>query len=217
MSELTVLHHKQTTIAIDAEGMVNASLLAKQFGRTPVEFIMLDDNQPAFAQIAEHNGRPLRSHWQDSQVRLRCKPEYLRALTAVGIIRHVAGTPGGHVAAAPGVGGNGVYNHDAGLWVHPALAVGLARWLECRGEDWKPSPLAECVEQALAEPNGCQPCPIESAPPKSAADSFAGAVDARTLENLREVDQILINCNLSFSERQQTLQARLEQQARRES
>lgn len=216
MSDLTVLHHKQTTVVIDADGMVNASLLAKQYGRNPIEYIMLDGTQPTIAQVAECNGRPMRKQWQDSRVRQRCKPEYLRALLAAGITRHVAGTPGGHMTAAPNAGGNGVYNHDAGLWVHPALAAGLARWLECRGDDWKPSPLAEFVKQALAGREIGKPSTRESTAPNSAADSFADTVDAQTLENLRQLDHILIGGGVSFSERRQTLQARLEQQARRE-
>lgn len=35
MNNLTVLHHKQTLIAIDADGMLSAELLAKQFDRSP--------------------------------------------------------------------------------------------------------------------------------------------------------------------------------------
>lgn len=213
---LTILHHDRVTIAIDAEGLINASLLAKQFGRNPIEFIMLDGNQRTIAQVAERNGHPLRDHWQNNQVRLRNKPEYLRALTAARIIRHAAGTPGGHVAAAPNAGGGGIYNNDAGLWVHPSLAVGLARWLECRGEDWKPSPLAEFVEQALAGREIDKPSPLDTAAPKSAADSFTDMVDAQTLANLNQMDQILIDGGLSFSERHQTLQARLEQHAKQE-
>ena len=46
----------------------------------------------------------MRERWQDSRVRQRCKPEYLRTLLAAGITRHVAGTPGGHMAAAPNAG-----------------------------------------------------------------------------------------------------------------
>nr|WP_298168327.1 KilA-N domain-containing protein [uncultured Pseudomonas sp.] len=214
MSILTALHHKQITVAIDAEGMLNATLLAKQFGRNPIEFIMLDGNQLTIAQVAERNGHPLRDQWQNNQVRLRNKPEYLRALTTARIIRHAAGTPGGHVAAAPNTGGNGIYNYDAGLWVHPSLAVGLARWLECRGEDWKPSPLAEFVEQALAGRGTGKPSQVESAAPKSAADSFSDMVDAQTLTNLRQMDQLLIDGGLPFSERHQTLQARLDQHAK---
>lgn len=212
---LTVLNHDRVTIAIDAEGLINASLLAKQFGRNPVEYILLDGNQLIIAQVAERNGRPLRDQWQNNQVRLRNKPEYLRALTAARIIRHAAGTPGGHVAAAPNAGGNGIYNHDAGLWVHPSLAVGLARWLECRGEDWKPSPLAEFVEQALAGREIGKPSPLDSAAPKSAADSFTSMVDAQTLANLRRMDRLLIDGGLPFSERHQTLQARLDQHAKK--
>lgn len=212
-----IVHHlKQTALVIDADGMVNASLLAKQYGRNPIEYIMLDGTQPTIVQVAEGNGSPMRQQWQDSRVRQRCKPEYLRTLLAAGITRHVAGTPGGHMAAAPNAGGNGVYNHDAGLWVHPALAAGLARWLECRGEDWKPSPLADFVKQALAGREVGKSSTCDSAAPNSAADTFADTVDAQTLENLRAMDQILIGGAVSFSERRQTLQTRLEQQARRE-
>lgn len=224
MSALTVLHYKQITVVIDAEGLINASLLAKQFGRNPIEFIMRDDNQLVIAQVAERNGHPLRDQWKSNQVRQRNKPEYLRALTAAQIIRHAAGTPGGHVAAAPNAGGNGIYNHDAGLWVHPALAVGMARWLECRGEDWKPSPLAEFVELVLAERTGGNTSTSQSAHPvqesggklavPSAADSFSDMVDAQTLTNLRQMDQLLIDGGLPFSERHQTLQARLDQHAK---
>lgn len=211
---LTVHHHEQITVVIDADGLFNASLLAKQFGRNPVEYILLDDNQLVIAQVAERNGHPLHHQWQSNQVRLRNKPEYLRALTAARVIRHAAGTPGGHVAAAPNAGGNGIYNYGAGLWVHPSLAVGLARWIECRGEDWKPSPLAEFIEQALAGRQIDNPSPLDSAAPKSAADTFAGMVDAQTLANLRQIDQILIDGGTPFSERHPTLQARLDQHAK---
>lgn len=214
MSNLTVLHHKQTTVVIDADGMVNASLLAKQYGRNPVEYIMLDGNQSVIAQVAERSCKPLHPQWQDSKVRLRNKPDYLRALTVAAVIRHVAGTPGGHLEAAPGAGGNGTYNYAAGLWVHPALGKGLARWLECRGEHWKPSPLAEFVEQLLAGRDTKAINTPSNATPKSAADSFVDMVSAQTLANLRQMDQILIDGGVSFSERHQTLQARLEQQAR---
>lgn len=216
MSNLTVLHHKQTTVVIDADGMVNASLLAKQYGRNPVEYIMLDENQPIIAQIAERNGKPLPPQWQDSKVRLHSKPEYLRALTAVSVIRHVAGTPGGHLQAAPGAGGNGIYNYAAGLWVHHALGKGLARWLECRGKDWKPSPLAEFVEQVLVGHETTAGDLPSNVTPQSAADSFTGMVDAQTLENLRQLDHILIGGGVAFSDRHKTLHARLEQRAKQE-
>ncbi|WP_339732148.1 hypothetical protein [uncultured Pseudomonas sp.] len=217
MSNLTAQHHKQTAIVVDVDGMVNASLLAKQYGRNPVEYIMLDGNQPIIARVAEHSGKPLHPQWQDSKVRLRNKPEYLRALTAVSVIRYVAGTPGGHLEAAKGAGGNGIYNYAAGLWVHPALGKGLARWLECRGESWKPSPLAEFVEQVLV---GHETTAVElpsNVTPQSAADSFTGMVDAQTLENLRQLDHILIGGGVAFSDRHQTLHARLEQRAKREA
>ena len=212
-----IVHHlKQTALVIDADGMINASLLAKQFGRNPIEYIMLDGTQPTIVQVAEGNGSPMRERWQDSRVRQRCKPEYLRTLLAAGITRHVAGTPGGHLEAAPGAGGNGIYNYAAGLWVHHALGKGLARWLECRGQDHKPSPLADFVEQALAGCGVVELSQLDNAAPKSAAASFVDMVSAQTLSNLRQMDQILIDGGISFSERHQTLQARLEQQARQE-
>lgn len=217
MNGLTVLHHGRCVVALDSENMINASVLAKHHGRNPVEYLLAAGAQHAICQISDSKGARLSGKWRDSQVRSRHKPDYLRALESAGIIRRAAGDPGGHVAAGPGIAGNGIRNYAAGLWIHSVLATGLARWLECRGEDWKPSPLAELIEQVLTERRGTSASHTGTKAPESAADSFAGAVDARTLENLREVDQILINGNLSFSERQQTLQARLEQQARRES
>ncbi|WP_277372470.1 hypothetical protein [Pseudomonas sp. AA-38] len=201
-------------MAIDpADGMVNASLLVKRFsGRNPVEYLMLDGTQPTLASIAENNGKLLASHWQDGRLRSSRRPEFLRELTAVGIIRQTPGTVDGHKAAAPGVPGNGVRDFAPGLWLHHDLAAGLARWAECRGESWKPSPLAEFVKQALAEHAGGK-APSQKGAPESAAEAFAGLVNATTLQNLRAMDQILIEGGLSFSERQQTLHARLEQKA----
>lgn len=218
MSELIVHHHQQTTLAIDpADGMVNASLLVRRFsGRNPVELLMLDGTQPTLASLAENNGKPLASHWQDGRLRSSRRPEFLRELTAAGIIRQTPGTVGGHTAAAPGVAGNGIRDHDAGLWVHPDLAAGLARWAECRGESWRPSPLAEFVEQVLAQQTVGKASSQKGAP-ESAAESFAGLVDTATLQNLRTMDQLLIDGGLSLSARQQTLHARLEQGAKRDS
>lgn len=217
-NSLIIRHHQQTTLAIDpAYGMVNASLLVKCFsGRNPVEFLMLDYTQATLSSIAESNGKPLASHWQDGRLRSSRRPEFLRELTAAGIIRQTPGTVDGHKAAAPGVAGNGIRDHAAGLWAHPDLAAGLARWAECRGESWRPSPLAEFVEQVLAEQNGGKASSQKGAP-ESAAEAFAGLVSAATLQNLRAMDQLLIEGGLSFSERQQTLHARLEQGANRES
>ncbi|MGN0924415.1 hypothetical protein [Ectopseudomonas mendocina] len=218
MSEFTVHHHQQTTLAIDpADGMVNASLLVRRFsGRNPVEYLMLDGTQPTLASIAENNGKPLTSHWQDGRLRSSRRPEFLRELTAAGIMRQKPGTVDGHKAAAPGVAGNGVRDFVPGLWIHADLAAGLARWAECRGETWRPSPLAEFVEQVLAEQTGGTH-PSQHPEPESAAESFAGLVDAATLQNLRTMDQLLIDGGLSLSARQQTLHARLEQGVKRES
>lgn len=214
MSSLIIRHHQQTTLAIDpADGMVNASLLAKRFsGRNPVEYLMLDGTQPTLASIADNNGKPLASHWQDGRLRSNRRPEFLRELTAAGIMRQKPGTIDGHKAAAPGVAGNGVRNFVPGLWVHSDLAAGLARWAECRGESWRPSPLAEFVEQVLAEQTGGKASSQQGAP-KSAAEAFAGMVNAATLQNLRAMDQLMIDGGLPFTERQQTLHARLEQKA----
>lgn len=146
---MNILHHGRTTIAIDPEGMVNASLLAKHFGRRPEEYLLLPDSQQVIRQIAEHNGSSLHSQWQDTQLRRRHRPDFLRELTSAGVIRSVAGTVGSRVKNPRGSGGNGPINHDPGLWVDRLLAADLARWLECRGESWRPSPLAEVVENAL--------------------------------------------------------------------
>ncbi|APU29892.1 hypothetical protein UYA_09175 [Ectopseudomonas alcaliphila JAB1] len=218
MSELIVHHHQQTTLAIDpADGMVNASLLVKRFsGRNPVEYLMLDSTIPTLARIAETNSKPLASHWQNSRLRTSNRLDFLREITAVGIIRQTPGTVDGHKAAAPGVAGNGVRDFVPGLWVHSDLAAGLARWAECRGESWRPSPLAEFVEQVLAEQTGGK-ASTQKGSPESAAEAFAGLVNAATLQNLRAMDQLLIDGGLSLSERQQTLHARLEQGAKRES
>ncbi|PIA68476.1 hypothetical protein CDR19_21150 [Ectopseudomonas toyotomiensis] len=218
MSELIVHHHQQTTLAIDpSDGMVNASLLVKRFsGRNPVEFLMLDDTQPTLASLAENNGKPLASHWQDGRLRFSRRPEFLRELTAAGIMRQKPGTVDSHKAAAPGVAGNGVRDFVPGLWAHSDLAAGLARWAECRGESWRPSPLAEFVEQVLAEQAGGK-ASTQKGTPESAAEAFAGLVNAATLQNLRTMDQLLIDGGLSLSARQQTLHARLEQGAKRES
>ncbi|WP_296218652.1 hypothetical protein [Pseudomonas sp. UBA2684] len=214
---LTIHHHGQHVLAIDpVDGMVNASMLVKRFGQSVEEYLLLDGTQPTLVSIAERNGHPLPTQWHNNQIRARHKPDFLRTLAAAGIIRQVAGTVGGHAAAAPGAAGNGIRNHSPGLWLHPALAVDLARLAEIRGETWRPSPLAEFVEQALAGRDIDNPCSLDGAAPKSAADSFAGMVDAQTLANLRRMDQILTDGGLSFSERHQTLQARLEQQAPRE-
>lgn len=218
MSELIVHHHQQTTLAIDpADGMVNASLLVKRFsGRNPIEFLMLDYTQPMLASIAENNGKPLTSHWQDGRLRSSRRPEFLRELTTAGIMRQKPGTVDGHKAASPGVVGNGVRDHAAGLWVHPDLAASLARWAECRGETWRASPLAEFVEHMLAEQtDGDTLC--QKGVPESAADTFAGTVNAATLANLRTMDQLLIDGGISLGERRQTLQVRIEQGARQGS
>lgn len=218
MSELIVHHHQQTTLAIDpADGMVNASLLVKRFsGRNPVEYLMLDSTIPTLARIAETNSKPLASQWQNSRLRISNRLDFLREITAVGIIRQTPGTVDGHKAAAPGVAGNGVRDFVPGLWVHSDLAAGLARWAECRGESWRPSPLAEFVEQVLAEQTGGK-ASTQKGSPESAAEAFAGLVNAATLQNLRAMDQLLIDGGLYLSERQQTLHARLEQGAKRES
>lgn len=215
MSELIIHHHQQTTLAIDpADGMVNASLLLKCFsGRNPAEFLMLDYTQATLSSIAESNGKPLASHWQDGRLRSSRRPEFLRELTAAGIIRQTPGTVDGHKAAAPGVAGNGIRDHAAGLWAHPDLATGLARWAECRGESWRASPLAEFVEHVLSKRAGGK-APIQACAPASAAESFAGMVNADTLQNLHAMDQLLIEGGLSFGERRQTLQARIEQGSR---
>ncbi len=216
MNGITAHHHGRSVVAFDADGMLNASLLAKHYGRNPAEYLTAADSQHAI-RLIDSKSSQLSERWQSNEVRSRHKSGYLRDLAAVGIIRQVAGDPGKHVAAGPNIPGNGVKNYDAGMWVHFTLAVGLARWLECRGENWKPSPLAEFVEQALAKHKTGQLRPIENAAPKSAADSFASTADALTLENLRQIDQLLIDGGLSFSERQQTLQARLDQRARQEA
>ncbi|MDG9758707.1 hypothetical protein N7365_11415 [Pseudomonas sediminis] len=214
MSSLIIRHHQQTTLAIDpADGMVNASLLVKLFsGRNPVEFLMLDGTRPPLSNIAENNGKPLASHWQDGRLRSSRRPEFLRELTAAGIMRQQPGTVDGHRAAAPGVAGNGVRDFVPGLWIHADLAAGLARWAECRGESWRPSPLAEFVDQVLAEQTGGKATNQPSAP-ESAAETFAGMVNAATLQNLRAMDQILIDGGHSLIERRQALQVRLAQQA----
>lgn len=215
MSELIIRHHQQTTLAIDPEhGMVNASLLVKRFnGRNPIEYLMLDSTLPALARIAETNSKPLASHWQNSRLRTNNRLDFLREITAVGIIRQTPGTVDGHKAAAPGVAGNGVRDFVPGLWIHSDLAAGLARWAECRGESWRPSPLAEFVEQVLAEQAGDKASSQKGAP-ESAADTFAGTVNAATLANLRTMDQLLIDGGISLGERRQTLQARIEQGSR---
>ncbi len=219
MSEFTVLHHQQTTLAIDpADGMVNASLLVRRFsGQNPVAYLMLDDTQPTLASIAENNGKPLTSHWQDGWFRSSRRQEFLRELTAAGIMRQQPGTVDGHKAAAPGVAGNGVRDFVPGLWVHSDLAAGLAQWAECRGESWRPSPLAEFVGQALAGRETKASDIPSNVAPQSAADSFAGMVDRQTLENLRQLDHILIDAGVAFSDRHQTLHARFERRAKREA
>lgn len=214
MSSLAIHHHRQHVFALDpADGMANASLLIIRFGRSIEEHLLLADTLPNLEKIAERNGRPLPTKWRDIQVRAQYKPDFLRDLTAAGIIRRVPGTVGGHTPAASGVAGNGVRDHAAGLWVHPGLAAGLARWAECRGETWRPSPLAEFVEQVLAEQTGGK-APSQPPEPESAAEAFASVVNAATLANLRAMDQILIDGGHSLIERQQALQVRLAQQAR---
>ena len=214
---LAILHHGRTTIAIDPEGMVNASLLAKRFGRHPVEFLMLEGSHLTAARIAENSDRSLHTQWQDNQLRVRRRVDYLRALDTAKIIRSVAGTPGRQVAAAPGVAGNGVRDYAPGLWVHAGLSIDLARWLECRGEAWKPSPLAEFIAQALEQHGIGTPGPSDNSAPQSAAACFADTVSATTLRGLNQLDQVLIDGGAPFSERHQTLQARLEQQAQQEA
>ncbi|MDG9926546.1 MULTISPECIES: hypothetical protein [unclassified Pseudomonas] len=214
---LAILHHDRATIAIDAEGLINASLLAKHFGRRPDEFLMLNESHLRLAQIAESNGNPLAAQWQDNQLRIHRKPDYLRALDAARIIRSVAGTPGRQVSAALGVAGNGVRDYAPGLWVHAGLAIDLARWLECRGEAWKPSPLAEFIAQALEQHGIGTPAPSDNSTPQSAAACFADTVSATTLRGLNQLDQVLIDGGAPFSERHQTLQAWLEQQAQQEA
>lgn len=145
---MKILHHELCSIALDG-GMLNASLLAKRFSRNPIEFLMLDGSQPHITQIAESNDRPIGAQWQDNQVRIRHKPNFLRDLEAAKVIRRVAGTVGGHVANTRGVAGNGPIDYAPGLWMHQDLAPGLARWLQCRGESWRPSPLADFIEKAL--------------------------------------------------------------------
>lgn len=218
MSDLIIHHHQQTTLAIyPADGMVNASLLVKRFsGRNPVEYLMLDSTQPTLASIAENNSKPLTSHWQDGRLRSSRRPEFLRELTTAGIIRQISGTVNGHKAAAPDVAGNGLRDFVPGLWVHPDLAASLARWAECRGETWRTSPLAEFIEQVPAEQAGGK-APNQKGAPESAADTFAGMVNAATLANLRAMDQLLIDGGISLGERRQTLQARIEQGARQGS
>ncbi len=147
---MNIYHHELCSIALDA-GMLNASLLAKRFSRNPIEFLMLDGSQPRITQIAESNGRPLGAQWQDSQVRIRSKPDFLRALETSQVIRRVAGSVGGHARNARGVGGNGPVNYGPGLWMHQDLALDLARWLECRGESWRSSPLANFIEKVLSQ------------------------------------------------------------------
>lgn len=148
---LTILHHDRTTIAVDTKGLVNASLLAKHFNRNPTEYLLLNETQPHITQIAKSNGRPMGTQWQENQVRIRHKPDFLRSLEAAKVIQRVAGTVGGHVGNARGVAGNGPIDYAPGLWVHLGLAHGLARWLECRGESWRPSPLADFIEKALRQ------------------------------------------------------------------
>ena len=208
---LAIHHHQQHTIALDAAGMVNASLLARRFGRSVDEYLILEDTQAELAAIAERSGKSLPVKWQDVQTRLSHKPDFLRDLATAGIIHSAPGTVAGNIAAAPGIAGNGLRDHTAGLWVHQALAVRLARWLECRAESWKPSPLADAVEQALQQ-GAAKPAANQDAP-QSAANTFAGLVTAEVLGNLRQMDQILIDGGHSFADRRQTLQARLEQQA----
>lgn len=213
MNDLIIHHHGNHVLAIDpASNLANASLLVIRFGRSVEEHLLLSDTLPSLEKIAERNSRPLHAKWRDIQLRARHKPDFLRDLTAASIIRRVSGTVGGHSAVAPGVAGNGVRNHAAGLWVHPDLAAGLARWAECRGETWRPSPLAEFVEQLMDERTGGK-APSKDPAQESAAETFAGMVGAVTMQNLRAMDQILIDGKLSLIERQQTLQARLDQQA----
>lgn len=151
MSNLIIHHHEQTTLAIDpTDEMVNASLLVKRFGgRNPIEYLASSETLPALTRIAENNGQPLASHWKDSRLRTSSRLDFLREITTAGIIRRVPGTVGGHKAAAPGIAGNGLRNFAPGLWVHRDLAVDLARWAECRGESWRPSPLANFIEKVL--------------------------------------------------------------------
>ncbi len=213
---LAIHHHEQHTIALNGAGMLNASLLARRFCRSIDEYLLLEDTQAELAAISESNGKPLPAKWQDAQTRIRYQPDFMRALATAGIVRGTSGTVGGHVAAAPGIAGNGLRDHTAGLWVHQALASRLARWLECRAESWKPSPLADAVEQALQQQGVIKPAAKRGAA-QSAANTFAGLVTAEVLGNLRKMDQILINGGHSFADRRQTLQARLEQQATQEA
>lgn len=215
MSSLIIRLHQQTTLAIDpTDGKVNASLLVKRFGgRSPAAFLLLEDAQPLLASVAERNGHTLPVQWLDNQLRNSRRPDFMLALTAAGFIRQVAGTVDGHSKAAHNTAGNGVRNYAPGLWVHRDIAAGLARWAECRGEYWKPSPLAEFVEQVLAElSHQGQEQPQEALvnlTTPSAADLLAGTLSAATLQNLRAMDQILISGGLSLDERLQTLKARL--------
>lgn len=141
-------------VAISPDGFVNASLLVKHCGKSAREYLALGEVLPQLAEIAEQIGRPLHAQWQELQKARRHEPDFHRALVAAGVIRNECGDPGRIIRAA--TTGGGQKDFRPGLWLHPRLATGFARWQEVGGKDWLPSPLSEFVAEKLSKHLGIE-------------------------------------------------------------
>lgn len=212
---LTIHRTGSHILAIDQTGMINISLLLKPFrGCVPQEFFFIADALPVLAGAAGVLDKTIPPQWSDVRHVRANRQNFVMALQVAGVIRQVPGTVAGHAQAAKGVAGQGLYNYHPGLWVRPEIAAAMARWAELGGNDTRPSPLAEFVEKAIKLTGDHKP---EAVSVKSAAACFAGQVGKRTLANLRQIDQMLIEDGTEFSERYQIIQDRVAGMAQAEA
>ncbi|WP_437883541.1 hypothetical protein [Pseudomonas sp. LRF_L74] len=202
---ITTCQFGNHVLAFDDSGMINASLLVNPLRVAQVkEFFRATGVIDEVADLVKSSGRMLPPQWLDPHYARANRKDLILYLGKINILREEPGSVGGHVPAAPGVPGSGVINLRAGLWVRHELAVRLARWAELGQDDSRESPLANFVEQALAD-QGNKPIKVCAA--ISAANVLFDQVSPAMLAKLRAMDQRMIEDGLSAVDRFDILKA----------
>lgn len=136
MNTTTTSSHPSATVAL----MSQQALVSRSWNGTPISRRTSDGYVNATA-MCKANGK----RWKDYRESDRCQ-HYLDALESVaGISVH-----GLVESRSGGVGGGGT-------WVHPQVAVDLARWISAPFAVWMDGWFLESVQQA-------QPTPVETPP-----------------------------------------------------
>jgi hypothetical protein len=138
MNNATTSSHPAAPVA----SMNHPALVSRSWNGTPISRRTSDGYVNATA-MCKANGK----RWKDYRESDRCQL-YLDALESVaGISVHAL------VESRSGGAGGG------GTWVHPQVAVDLARWISAPFAVWMDSWFLESVQQA-------QPAPVETPPPR---------------------------------------------------